>query len=258
MNSIISINAFKFKNINPLYIIEQLKKYNIGMEICFNFNNIEEQKYIENIIYLGLKENLYIQFHGNSNLSIEDQYKYLDLINSYLPYQTNIVLHSILKDTYEDSINSTTIYLDTLLEYIESKNYHLTLSLENLNSERHLLRPSKEYLDPILYNNDKLMFTYDIGHEIVEYGGVTNVSEIETLRINNIHLHTFNKGIDHLPIYKDTNNQELIKGILFLKKIQYNNNIVFEYDLFNCKGNTIEEKLNDYILSIKFFEQYYK
>jgi len=54
-----------------------------------------------------------------------------------------------------------------------------------------------------------------------------------------------------LPIYDTSKDfEQVLKGILFLKKIKYEGPVVFEYDLYACKGETIEEKVDEYIHSI--------
>ena len=75
--------------------------------------------------------------------------------------------------------------------------------------------------------------------------------------ISNIHT---NDGIDydHLPIYKDDTNWNYItKALTYLIINNYKYNIVYEYDLNMCKGETIEEKVRDYLESIDYVSQKY-
>lgn len=259
MKSIMSVNVDKFKQVQSLDFYNIIKDKIDGCEIFFNINNEEEVKYVKDLIFYFNRDNFYFQFHGDSELPMEKQKEYLNLINSfYRDYKINIVMHVLTRDTIEESINNTTVYIDELEEYIDENNLNITLSLENLNSVTYLKRLSKNYLYPILYNNDNLLFTYDIGHEIEEYGELTDLQEIEIERLNNIHIHTFKNVIDHLPIYeKDEHLTILAKSILYLKKINYDGTIVYEYDLYECNGDTIEEKILGYIDSMLFFKNYY-
>ena len=261
MKSIISINVSKFKEINCLDLYKIINDKIDGCELHFNFNDKEELEYVENLLFYFNRDNFYYQFHGNSNLTIDKQKEYLLFVNktnnsnNYI----NIVLHSLTFDNIEDALKQTSLYIDELEEFIEENNLKITLSLENLNSIKDVKRLSKEDLFSILYNNDKLNFTYDIGHEIEEYGLLTNLSDIEIKRINNVHIHTFKNNLDHLPIYdNDEHILNITKSLLYLRHINYNGPIVFEYDLYECNGNTLEEKVIGYIDSIKFVENYLK
>ena len=57
---------------------------------------------------------------------------------------------------------------------------------------------------PIICNNEKIFFTYDIGHEISNMGNITGVNPILLLMLNNVHIHTLSKNYDygfyHKPI----------------------------------------------------------
>ena len=44
--------------------------------------------------------------------------------------------------------------------------------------------------------------------------------------------------------------------VLFFE-VLFNKNLVFEYDVLACKGNSIEEKINDYLNSIDFVIDYF-
>ena len=78
--------------------------------------------------------------------------------------------------------------------------------------------------------------------------------------IRNVHIHSNNnKGVDHLPIYKnDIHWNEIIKGLRFLCINNYKYNIVYEYGLEHCNGDTIEEKVIDYLNSIDYVAERYK
>lgn len=105
-----------------------------------------------------------------------------------------------------------------------------------------------------------MYLTYDIGHEIADYGNITNLNKIIIPLISNVHIHTINNyysnGYDHKPIFKnDEKWNEIIKGIIFLKNNNYNGSIVFEYDLYACPGNTLEEKIISYCESIDYVSE---
>ncbi len=103
------------------------------------------------------------------------------------------------------------------------------------------------------------MFTYDMGHEIIDYGHIIDLTEVEISRINNVHLHTFIYGKDHQLVYPNSNNkQTIIKCILYLKNINYNGPIVYEYDLDAAYGNDTYEKLETFIKSMEYISEYYK
>ena len=66
----------------------------------------------------------------------------------------------------------------------------------------------------------------------------------------------FSEGYDHKPIFKnDEHWNEIIKGILFLKRNNYDKSIVFEYDLNTCPGNNIKEKIISYCESIDYVSE---
>ena len=131
------------------------------------------------------------------------------------------------------------------------------ISLENLNSLRNLNRLNKEMIRPMILNDEKLYFTYDIGHEIADYGEITNLDSFMIDDIRNIHLHTCRHEEDHFPIYNnDINWNKIIKSLIFLINNHYQYNIVFEYDLYECKGYTIEEKILDYLNSIDMISKH--
>ena len=113
-------------------------------------------------------------------------------------------------------------------------------------------RLEKEIIEPIILNDDRLYMTYDIGHEIADWGNVTDVNGYLLSEIRNIHIHTYTEaGIDHQPIYRDSLHwNEVLKGLLFLINSDYKYNIVYEYDLYECRGETIKDKVIDYLNSI--------
>ena len=263
MKSIIAINK-KFMSLNPTElneIVTKSSKYIEGYEIYVDYTNKEELKYLDELAFICHKENLHFQVHGNSSLPLEIQIeymKYLENIADYLGYKINIVLHSISAPTINESIKLTTDYLEALTN--ETDENKVIISLENLNDSGNIDRLDKNDITPIVANNEKVYLTYDIGHEIADYSNLLTInSEIIPL-ISNVHIHTFNsffsEGYDHKPIFKnDEHWNEIIKGILFLKRNNYDKSIVFEYDLNTCPGNNIEERIISYCESIDYVSE---
>lgn len=123
-------------------------------------------------------------------------------------------------------------------------NRKVIICLENLNNDSGLIRLDKQEIKTTVLNDEILYFTYDIGHEIADYGKIIDLDKCMVEDIRNVHIHSNNnKGIDHMPIYKnDVNWNEIMKGLSFLIFNKYKYNIVYEYELEHCNGNTVEEK----------------
>ena len=61
-----------------------------------------------------------------------------------------------------------------------------------------------------------------------------------------------------MPIYEnDPHWNEIIKALVFLINNHYNYNVVYEYALDKCHGETIEEKISDYLNSIDTISEHY-
>ena len=117
-----------------------------------------------------------------------------------------------------------------------------------MNDINKIERLKKEGLVEILERQHNLKFTYDIGHEIIE--GIKTeklVPELEE-RLNNIHIHTYKKNLDHYPI-KNINDEKTIKKLL--NKYSDNKTVVLEYALDYIEGDKFEIKLKNYIESAK-------
>ena len=153
------------------------------------------------------------------------------------------------------SIKKTQDYLNQLIP--ETNHDKIIICVENLNDFYKIDRPEKEMIEKLIINNNNVYFTYDVGHEIVDYGLITNLNPPMLFKIKNIHIHSHTaSGIDHQPIYKkDKYWNEIMKGIIFLINNDYQGNIVFEYDLYKCHGETIEEKIQDYLKSIDMISE---
>ncbi len=270
MKSILSINN-KFMCYTPNELIKLVKensKYIDGFEIYVDYHNPVEMEYLKELANCCKLNNCHFQVHGNSYLSLNEQISFLKILESLsnlFDYKINVVLHSVKASTNEESIKLTTDYITNLVSAID--NSKITLSLENLNDI-----PGEDRLDindiiPIVANDENIFMTYDIGHEIVEYHEIMKndeKSEYTVPLISNVHIHSTNydfysSGFDHKPIFKgDSNWNDIIKGIIFLKHNNYDKSVVFEYDLYACPGETIEEKIISYCESIDYVSERFK
>ena len=261
MNSLISINN-KFMEIYPKQLVSIIKKskYVKGIEIYIDTDSQDELKYLDDLVFEMKKENLILQIHGNSILSLEEQLTFLKKIekySDYLGYKIVITFHSIYDDDKEKSKDKTSLYLKSIIDNID--NDKLVICLENLNDIPNFDRLEKDALTPIVLNNEYLYFTYDIGHSLIEYDNITNLNEYMIKKIRNVHIHTNDgKGNAHMQLYaNDTYWLTILKGLIFLINNKYKYNIVYEYDLYACYGNTIEEKIASYIKSIDSISKHY-
>lgn len=260
MKTLMSINK-KFMELSPSELIELVSansKYVNGYEISINFDNEEEVKYLCELAFLCYKNKLRFQVHGNSNLNMDKQVSFFELLyplSDMLGYKINVVLHSINNINKEDSIRLTRDYLEELEDKIN--NNKCIISLENLNDDFGFDRLDLNDIKPIVMNNENIYCTYDIGHALDDFDDVINVDDAMIELITNVHIHTrnrvFSRGFDHKPIYKgDTYWNEILKAITFLKLNKYDGPIVFEYDLYACNGKNLTDKIIDYAKSIDF------
>lgn len=261
MKSLISIN-YKFMSLTPKRIIELISKskYTKGVEIYIDYNNKDELKYLDDLVFELKKNNLLLQVHGEINLEYDKQIEYMKILENYSIYLNMpiiITFHTIYDENNEISIEKTIEYISNLIK--NTDNNKIIICLENLNNTRNYIRLGKEEIKNSILNDEKLFFTYDIGHEIVDFGDIINLDKYMIEDIRNIHIHSCNNsGVDHFPIYKnDIHWQEIVKGLTFLIINNYRYNVVYEYGLEYCKGNTIEEKINNYLYSIDFVSEKY-
>jgi len=261
MKSLISINS-KFMSISPKELVNLVldSKYTKGFEVFVNCASESEMKYLDDLVYEIKKNDLILQVHCNSELSLDRQIKYLKKLEEYADYlDSKIVLtfHSIYDDDKGLSCEKTIQYMSDIINSIN--NEKLIVCLENLNDDVNLDRLEKECISPIIVNDEKLYFTYDIGHEIVEYGDITNLNKYIIDEIRNVHIHTCDlMGNSHIPIYRGCFCwNDVIKGIVFLVNNKYKYNVVYEYDLYCCKGETIKERIIDYLKSIDLVSEHY-
>lgn len=261
MNSLISFNN-KFISLKPSEIAELIikSKYTKGLEIYLDFFNELEKDYLARLVFEIKKNNLILQIHGEIELDFDKQLKYMKELESYsdyLGYPIIVTFHSILNEDQETSIRKTTDYIENLSAKVD--NNKIIISIENLNDMYGIDRLEKEKIKTIILNNENVYFTYDIGHELIDFSFNTNLDNYMIEEIRNVHIHSFDLSKrDHMPIYKnDKYWNEVIKAITYLKTINYKYNIVFEYDLDRCYGNTIKEKVEDYLKSIDLISEHF-
>lgn len=260
MNLMLSINK-KFYDVTPVELINIIKendKKNIvaGFEFCLTDLNEKNLAYALELNYLCKLNNYLFQIHGNCDLNMGDQFKMMDFISTLSDNKIKVVLHSLSGDNIEEEIKNSNLYFSELLNYIYEKHYKIEISIENLNSPIEL-RLNKGLILAILSNNEDLYFTYDVGHEIAEYGNITDLDQIMINKLCNIHIHTFKNVNDHLPISIDEENKlKWVKALQYLKFIKYDKTLVLEYDIYQINGETLKEKIENYIEEVYFINEY--
>lgn len=242
------LNEFKTKDKN--YVIK-------GFEIYFDFEKEDQLEFVNKFVYLCSEQGYAVQFHNDCINDTERQFRYLELISSYSKYFENrrmpIVYHSVQGEDLFDNVKYTNIYISKLLNYAYIKGLNVMLSMENLDDKSYAIRLDKNEMKSIIYNNEDLFFTYDIGNEIIEYGSITDVDYILEKRMINVHLHTFNAYENHLPIYPDDPNKlRWLKALTYLKLINYRGPVCLEYDYSCINGVTFEEKVLDIVKSANY------
>ena len=255
MKILLSLN-YKFFKLEPKQLIELIKKYDKkriikGFEIATNSE--DDEKYVIELSKIAVEENYIINLHSSSFDSLEKANRYIEFavkISKITKRKLNIVYHPINAKNITESKEKTKKQIDELIKYIKLKRYleNIEISIENLNDINKIKRLKKEDLVEILERQHNLKFTYDIGHEIIE--GIKTeklVPELEE-RLNNIHIHTYKKKLDHYPI-KNINDEKTIKKLL--NKYSDNKTVVLEYALDYIEGDKFEIKLKNYIESAK-------
>ena len=261
MNSLISINN-KFMDISPKDLVSMILnfKYTKGVEVYINPNEEKELKYLEGLVFELRKNSLILQIHGEIELDYATQIKYMNRLERYsdeLNMPIIVTFHTLFDDDKSESINKTIDYLSSLYKDID--NNKIIISLENLNDIRGYDRIGKDEIKNTILNDEGIYFTYDIGHEISNFGNITDIDSYLIDDIRNVHLHSIDEvGNDHKPIYNDDLYwNEIIKAIAFLILCGYKYNIVYEYGIEYCKGNTLEDKVKDYLSSIDLVSERY-
>ncbi len=262
MKSIMSVNVFKFMPVSPKRLVELIKesKYTKGVEVYLDCNKEDELKYLDDLVYELYRNDLILQIHGDVEWDYDKQLKFvkkLEEYSSYLGYPIVYTLHTIYDEDLEASLSKTIDYISKLLSEIDESK--ITVCLENLNCVRGYTRLNKEGIKKYVINDEKLYFTYDIGHVIADYGNITDLDVYMMEDVRNVHIHSHDgMGNDHMPIYKeDTYWNSIMKGLTFLILNNYQYNIVYEYDLNFCRGDSTEDRIKDYLASIDYVSQKY-
>lgn len=260
MKSLISVNN-KFMDVSPKELVNLIlqSKYTKGIEIYLDSNSEFELKYLDDLVFELKRNNLILQVHGEIELDYDKQIEYIRKLEKYSEYlDSSIVftLHTIYDEDKDISLNKTNKYIERLIEDID--NNKIIVCLENLNDIEGYKRLGKEDIKEVILNNELLFFTYDIGHEIINYKDITNLDKYMIDDMRNVHLHTFRNNEDHIPIYKnDEHWNEVMKGLTFLKINNYKYNIVYEYGLNYCVGATTKDRIIDYLNSIDYVSERY-
>ncbi len=247
MKSIISIN-YKFMELPSRELLELVAKYADGMEVYVDYHQQAEVDYLDEIVALMSDYKLRLQIHGESTLSLPEQKEFLARVNNYRSYDGPILvtLHSIYDEDIYKSVERTKKYFDEILEFVEANCPNIEILIENLNDWEGHYRLKMADIAPVIKERPRLGVTYDIGHVLAdgEKDLIGDSAQIND-RIKNLHIHTCRSMIeDHLPIYKgDKNWQLLIDALRNFGDIP----VVFEYNLFECRGETTHEKVVDYL-----------
>ena len=262
MNSLISINH-KFMDVTPKRLVELIKnsKSVKGVEVSVKIDSPYELKYLDDLVFELKKNKLILQIHGDIENDMSKQLEYMKKLEGYSDYLDMpivVTFHTIYNDNKEVSLEKTIDYISNLINKVD--NDKLIICLENLNDIRGYARVGKDEIRDIILNDEKLYFTYDIGHELYDNGNITSLDEYVKDDIRNIHIHSNdNKGNDHIPIYKnDIHWNEIMKALEYLINIKYKYNIVYEYDLYCCKGDKLEDQIIDYLNSIDLISEKYQ
>lgn len=262
MNSLISINH-KFMDVSPKRLVELINesKYVKGVEASINIDSPYELKYLDDLVYELKKNNLILQIHGDIEKDISKQlefFKKLETYSDYLEEPIILTMHTIYDEDKFVSLKKTIDYLSTVISNVSRDK--IVLCLENLNDISGFVRLGKDDIRNTILNDEELYFTYDIGHELYDHGNITSLDEYIIEDIRNIHIHSNdNISRDHIPIHKnDIHWNEIMKALEYLISIKYNDNIVYEYNLYWCNGDTVEEEIKDYLDSIDMVSEKYK
>ena len=258
MEILLSLN-FKFFNLEPEKLIELIQKYDkenliSGFEIATNSK--KDELYVLRLAKIASKNEYIVNLHSPSFKNIEEVKEYLNFaveISKIMKKKTNIVYHPISVNSIDESKEKTKWQIEEIIKYIEAKKYYnnVELSIENLNDMNGIKRLKKEDLIEILDQQKSLKFTYDIGHEIIDGIKTEKLVNILDERLNNIHIHTYKKNLDHYPI-KNINEYKLIKALL--EKYGENKTVVLEYALDYIEGEDFETKLKNYVESAKIIK----
>ena len=248
---ITSIN-FKFMELEPHELLDLISKYASGIEIYIEQESQLEISYFDKVLDLAPSYGLDVLIHGDSTLSLEVQKKYLEYLGTktYRSLPLEFTLHPVYNPDKEESIRISKEYFSELRETAKKNN--IRLSIENLNDSDGMARLKLNDVIKIVKDFDDVGITYDIGHVIAD-GKEDLLSDAEPIKekIVKLHIHT-TKEEDHAPIYEgDKNIERIAEAMDYFRNID--NKFVFEYDVYVCRGETLREKVEDYLKTFSNF-----
>ena len=256
MKRIISVN-YKFMDVSPRELAELVSDYVDGVEIYVNYHKEEEMKYFSELIPLLNEYGLSLQIHGRSSLSLPEQKDFLERMAKCAHFDATILVtfHPVYKEDKNESITETVQYLNEIMSFIDEQKINYRVLIENLNDWGGMHRLKASEVIPIARQLRGLGVTYDIGHVLADGENelirpIGNSAEL----VKNIHVHTCRSETDdHLPIYEGDKNWDLLVEAL----ANFNDNVpvVFEYNLLECRGDSVREKILDYLRSISVVSQ---
>lgn len=264
MKLLLALN-YKFMEMDLFRLMKLIEEHDIehvvdGYEIMVDCKKKEHMAYLENLVHLAKEKGFILQVHSSSYDDLEVQKRFLDEVEHlalFLDRKIHIVYHPFGGTTEESALEKTNHLLAELLIYCYQKKYHLILSLENLEHRVGSVRLDKEEIVPVLYNNIDLHYTYDLGHELRDYGNITDVDHLLLERLNNVHLFRNEREITHLPLTDgDIDKEKWVKSLLYLKQSGYQGSVVLEYDFYQMEGETFEEKIISYLKHASFIKEY--
>lgn len=252
--AIISVNPEKFMEIPVMDCLEMILSYGVdGIEVHIDFYNPEQMQYLEELAKMASVNNLRLLVHADSEVSLNDQKEFLRIVSkSDCDGPILTTFHPVYDDDILVSQQKTTEYLNELNKNIDQKK--IMMLVENLNDNGPQRRLKTREILPIVESIPEIGMTFDIGHVICD--GIKDLAGFSISpevvgRTKNLHIHATKDGIDHLPIRLNDEDLELMLNVVpqFLNA----ETIVFEYDLYQCKGETVQEQILDYFDSISFF-----
>lgn len=246
MKGYVSVNH-KFMKLTPKELLDLLDGRAGGLEVYVGEGFSTDPQYLEEIVGLLPKYDLDLRIHGDSHFSLEKQKQFLDKMVEYAGSLGEILvtLHPVRDDDAARSRQMTKEYLREIVRYVDGKN--VTILLENLNDLGEIRRLKIDDVAPIIHEIPGLKMTYDIGHVIADGQKPIVSSELRPL-IRNLHVHTYNEIEDHRPIRADDEHfDEIVRALR-----QFGDcDAVFEYNLYECRGETVREKVLDYLDSME-------
>lgn len=253
MKYLLSISWHTFASLSIDEILEILNSEDLtnvdGIELASpNFDEMLA------VLKFCQKSNLIFQCHTPNYKDKNLVYNYLRNVSELSDIygkKINVVLHPLENNNFKKSIVDTIEYVESIFLYIKINKLNVEISLENLNFHHNRRRINVDVIDEILKQFDNLKFTYDIGHDIFDNDINSTLTDVEKVKINNVHLHTVHNGKDHENFIKYPDNLIFLKNaILSLEEMNYNENVVVEIGVDMFLGNNTREKLIDYIESI--------